>query len=298
MRLEWEAARDADPYDAWATITLIVASLVLSVQEFRGSNFAVLQMDYRHLPEDFWRYLSSNLLHGGWLHLAMNVLWILQLGMLAEALLGMLAYSFLVVALAAASTMAQWAVSGPCIGLSGIVYGLFGLLWALDRWHPRCRGVMNKRTADFFGAWFLFCVVITWMELMPIGNAAHASGFVFGAGAGWALSAGGGRRLLRLGILAGLFLGLAGLQHPAARSVVNRSDAYAYEQFNQGVHALEGEDYDRAIEIYRDLTRREPDLQKAWQNLAYALQEAGRLEEALRAAERLEELRAESAPDR
>ncbi len=210
-RLDWETARDADPYDAWATITLIVASVVLSVQEFRGSEFAMLHLDYRYLASEPWRYLSPNVLHGGWLHLAMNVMWLLQLGALVEAMLGIVGFSLLALMLAATSTMAQWAVSGPCIGLSGIVYGLFGVLWALDRWHPQCRGVMAKRTAEFFGAWFLICVLITWADVMPIGNAAHASGFVFGALTGWMLAGQGRRRLVRVGVLAAALLILSGL---------------------------------------------------------------------------------------
>ena len=290
MRLEWEAARDAEVYDAWATITVIVVALVLSVQSFQGADFALLIPHHSAMPREFWRHLTAGFLHGGWLHLVMNVLWMLQLGALAEALLGLTAYSVLVVALAMLSSMAQWVLSGPGIGLSGVVYGLFGLLWALDRWHPACRGVMNKRTADFFGAWFLFCVLASWQGWMRIGNAAHGAGFLFGALTGWALAAGGGRRWWRFGAAGAGALLLAVLQVPAARHVVNRSGAYDRELFGRGVERIEAGDLAGAIELYEELTRRAPRMGRAWHNLAYAYQEAGRFEEARAAAGRALEL--------
>jgi membrane associated rhomboid family serine protease len=289
VKLEWETGRDASPLDAWATVTLIVASVILSVQEFQGADFAVLHADYREMPQETWRYLTCTLLHGGWLHLAMNLLWLLQLGVLTEALLGLGAYSVLIVVLATAATAAQWALSGPCVGLSGIVYGLFGVLWALDRWHPRCRGVMNKRTTEAFAAWFLICVLITWADLMPIGNTAHAMGFIVGALAGWSLAAEGARRLMRLGLLASTLALVGVAQVPAVRDVINRSQAYEHELFNRGYDAIGDEDYELAVELYEEVTRRAPEFHEAWNNLAVALAHLGRYREAERAGERADE---------
>ena len=279
MRLEWEAARDAEPMDAWATITLIVVSVALSVQEFRGSDFAMLHLDYRALPQEPWRFLSASVLHGGYLHLAMNVIWLLQLGAVVEALLGIWTFAGLVSVLAAASSASQWAVSGRCVGLSGIVYGLFGLLWALDRWPPACRGVMNKRTTDLFLAWFLVCVMLTWLNVMPIGNTAHGVGALLGGAVGWALAARGGARVLRLGAPLGALALVALGQVPAVRHVVNRSEAYDYELFQRGLDMIEAEDYEGAIAIYEELVERAPEFEEARNNLAYAYQELARWRE-------------------
>lgn len=276
MRLEWEAAQDAEPLNARSTITLIVIAVALSVQEFRGSDFSMLHLDFRSLPQEPWRFLTASVLHGDYLHLGMNVYWLLQLGVVAEALLGTWSFAGLVVVLAAGSSAAQWAVSGPCVGLSGIVYGLFGVLWALDRWHSACRGVMNKRTTEMFMAWFLICVMLTWWNVMPIGNTAHGVGALLGGAVGWALARQGAPRLLRL--LAPLaLLGLVALgQAPRVRHTINRSDAYAYELFQHGLDAIEAEDYAGAIEIYEELVERAPELDEARNNLAYAYQELSR----------------------
>ncbi|MDA1265295.1 MAG: rhomboid family intramembrane serine protease [Planctomycetota bacterium] len=289
-RLEWETARDADPYDAWGTITLIVVSLMLSVFEFRGSDFHMLHLDYRWLPQEPWRHLSSTALHGGWMHLAMNAMWMLQLGVVVEALLGLTGFSLLALTLAAASSMAQWTVSGPSVGLSGIVYGLFGVLWALDRWHPRCRGVMAKRTAEFFAAWFLVCLLLSWYDIMPIGNTAHGMGFLVGAGTGWALARNGNQRIVRMGLPVALCLLAYVGTLPAVRHLVNRSKAYERELFNRGVAALQGERYDEALELYEALVERTPDEPDAWHNLAFTLQRLQRYEEADEAWRKSEEL--------
>lgn len=286
MNLEWESARDAQPLDAWATITLILIAVILSVQEFQGADFAVLHTHYESLPQESWRYLTSAVLHGGWLHLGMNAMWLLRLGVVAEALLGIYAFSILAVALGWASIASQWALSGPCVGLSGIVYGLFGLLWALDRWHPRCRGVIDKRTTEAFAAWFLICLLITWAGMMPIGNTAHAAGFGVGALTGWSLAARGSKRLLRLGGVPLALLLIAAAQAPLIRGVINRSEAYEYELFNRGVDALQAEQYSQALKLYEDLTRRAPELPEAWNNLAVTLQRLGRMEEAMQAGAR------------
>lgn len=289
MRLEWESARDAQPMDAWGTITLIVVATVLSVQEFQGADFTVLHTHYESLPQEPWRYLSSAVLHGGWLHLGMNAMWLLRLGIVAEALLGLYAYSVLAVVLGAASIASQWALSGSCVGLSGIVYGIFGLLWALDRWHPRCRGVIDKGTTEAFAAWFLICLMITWAGMMPIGNTAHAAGFFIGALSGWSLSVVGIQRLVRLSSVLLLLLVIAAGQVPLIRGVINRSEAYEYELFNRGVDALQAEEYDLALDLYEDLTRRAPGLSEAWNNLAVTLQQLGRMEEAMQAGARADQ---------
>ena len=260
MKLEWEQARDADPMDAWATITLIVVSVVLSVQEFRGSDFGMLHHDYRALPQEPWRHVTSSVLHGDYLHLGMNVMWLLTLGTLVEALLGLWAFAGLAVVLAWGSGAAQWAISGPSVGLSGIVYGLFGFLWALDRWHPRCRGVMNKRTTDLFLAWFLVCLMMTWWDVMPIANTAHGVGAALGLAVGWAFARGGGARVLRLGAALGI-LALVGLgQVPAVRHVVNRSDAYSAELGLRALEAMMAGDHARAQELVEDLRERDPEV--------------------------------------
>jgi len=194
--------------------------------------------------------------------------------------------------LAAGSSGAQWALSGAGIGLSGIGYGLFGLLFALDRWHPRCRGVLDRRVAELFGAWFLLCLVATWYKIMPVANVAHASGFLLGAILGWSLAVDSSKRVLRLGaLLAGLALIASGLTAPV-RQLVNRSDGYAYELFTRGNEAYDAENWERAAALYEGVVARDAEMFEAWYNLGLAYHQLGREDEASFAVTRSAELEA------
>ncbi|MCP3920457.1 MAG: rhomboid family intramembrane serine protease [bacterium] len=292
-RLNYDTAWNADPRDAWVTITLIVVSTALSVQRFQGVDYDHLITDWRTMPAASWTLFTSALLHGSWMHLIFNLYWTFKFGTLVEAMFGMGPFVLLLLLLGAGSSAAQWALSGPGIGLSGIGYGLFGLMWALDRWHPDCRGVLDRRVAEMFGAWFLLCIIATWYEIMPVANTAHGAGFLLGALAGWSLAAQEGRRLARAGGLAGLvaLIGIGLL--PAVRGVVNRSDAYAYQLFNQGVEALQLEDFDQAAELYRGVLSRMPEMAEAWNNISIAYDGLGMTAEAAESYERSLELEAE-----
>ena len=80
-----------------------------------------------------WRPLTSCLLHGNVLHLVFNLYWLWIFGAMLEGVFSSARMFCIVILLAVGSSLAQYALSGPGIGLSGVVYGLFGLLWVLRR---------------------------------------------------------------------------------------------------------------------------------------------------------------------
>jgi membrane associated rhomboid family serine protease len=300
-RLDYDTALHAEPMDAWATITVMVAAAVLSVLRFQGADLDPLIADARGLPENAWTLWTSTLLHGGWMHLLFNLYWIFKFGVLLEALFGLRLYALIVLGLGAGSSAVQLALSGPGIGLSGVGYGMFGLLWALDRWHPRCRGVLDKSVAELFAVWFLVCLALTWFDVMPIGNAAHGGGFVLGALLGWTLAARGRARLSRSAVLVGCSVLCVLLVLPPVRHVVNRSQDYSLELFERGYDAFESEEWERAERLYEDLVAREPEWFEAWHNLGVAHDRLGRREEARAAFDRAEELerrRAQAPPEK
>jgi cytochrome c-type biogenesis protein CcmH/NrfG len=80
------------------------------------------------------------------------------------------------------------AVGEDGIGLSGIGYGLFGLLWVLSREHNRFLDAIDGQTSGLFVGWFFFCIMLTWTGVWRVGNVAHGAGAVLGLGTGLAIA--------------------------------------------------------------------------------------------------------------
>jgi membrane associated rhomboid family serine protease len=283
----YDRARDARALDAWVTITIAVSATVLSVMRFQGSALAFLITDWRGWPQNAWTLGTSTLLHADYLHLAFNVFWLVRLGALLEAIVPPVPFVGLVLALAFGPIAAQYAVSGPGIGLSGLVYGLWGTLWALDRWHPAGRGLVHPGVNEMFVAWFFLCIVLTHFDIFPVANTAHGMGAVLGALFGWAASKPRGARLLPSLALPGAVLASLALAF-LARPYVNRSEGYAQELFEQGYELSRGAERARedarraeaqrlfaeARDRYRAALERD-DIPEAWWNLAICLANLG-----------------------
>jgi GlpG protein len=185
----FERVLRTDPWDNWTTITLIVLSGVLSTLEFQGMGYPELSM-YGPVAERPWQLVTSALLHGSWLHLAMNLYWTWQFGRVIEPSIGSVNTAWITLLFAAAAGGAAYAFEGRAIGLSGIGFGHFGFLWALSRFHPRGRALLDERVVSFFVLWFFLCIGMTYWGDYPIANAAHGAGAVVGFLLGWGLAKG------------------------------------------------------------------------------------------------------------
>jgi len=145
-----------------------------------------------------WRLITSALLHGGWLHIIFNSLWIWSLGRAVESNGGSIRFTLIFLGSAAISSAAQWffqaqqiqfggagltwLFAGAGVGLSGVLYGLAGYLWMRRRVDAVAATIMNPYTARMLGAWFVICIVL---PSMNIANWAHGGGLAWGLAAGW-----------------------------------------------------------------------------------------------------------------
>ena len=59
------------------------------------------------------------------------------------------------------------------VGLSGVVYGMFGLLYALRRNKDFAEALMDPSTVQMLVFWFFLCILITATDLKGIANWAH-----------------------------------------------------------------------------------------------------------------------------
>jgi len=164
---------------------------------------------------EFWRLFSTVLLHADILHLAFNLYWLHYFGRRIERWAGSFLFLPCVLLLALDSVCIQIAFSGPGIGLSGVVCGLFGLELALRRSEPEVDRYFIPETARFLLFALVAMVFIDLLGIMRIGNAAHFGGLFTGILLGSALS-GDRRGLAALGLAglsaAGILLSSPGLR--------------------------------------------------------------------------------------
>jgi membrane associated rhomboid family serine protease len=136
-----------------------------------------------------WRLVSSMLPHGGLFHLGFNLYWVWIFGTILEERLGSVTVGGIVLLTSAGSAAAEYALFYGGIGLSGVVYGLFGVLQILKARDPRFLGALDRRTEQFLSAWFFIAIALDYFNIMGIANAAHAGGWAIGAALGLLIGA-------------------------------------------------------------------------------------------------------------
>lgn len=179
-------------------VTLIIAAVAVALEVVctldparRGYYYNDLKLGMLSLiwEGELWRPFTSSLLHVNFIHAAFNVYWLVVFGGVLEPRFGPLRFLGLIVPLSYVSMMPEFIVDNfnapvdaqvGVLGLSGVGYGLFGMLWVGRRWRPELRDVCNDATVTLFAGWFVFCIVVTYLNIMPVANIAHAVGCLFG----------------------------------------------------------------------------------------------------------------------
>jgi membrane associated rhomboid family serine protease len=160
--------------------------------------------------------LTAMFLHGGWLHIAFNMLYLWIFGANVESRLGRVRFLLFYFACGVAATLAQWWFSKlspvPVIGASGAIAGVLGAFLVLS---PRTE-VMTVIPLPFFfevatlPAWIVIVVFFVLQLASAIASLgdpaaggvaffAHVGGFLFGLALAVpiAVAQGGRRRLDR-----------------------------------------------------------------------------------------------------
>jgi GlpG protein len=176
-----------DLRNAWAdptrrrpvTMSLIVASVLLTSGLLEVSS-DYLMFDMPDIADgQVWRLITPIFLHGSVLHLLFNMWWLYDLGTLIEHRLGSLRFAAMVWVIALVSNYGQFLIVGPnFLGMSGVVYGLFGYAWVRGRLDPASGFYLRPDVVFWMMGWFVLC----WLNLMgPVANTAHAAGLATGA---------------------------------------------------------------------------------------------------------------------
>jgi membrane associated rhomboid family serine protease len=136
---------------------------------------------------DFWRPFTSCLMHGNLLHALFNLWWFAVFSSVLEPYFGWKRYLVLLVLLAYVSMLPEFVVQSylnikvpMMVGISGVLYGQFGLLLVGRRYRQDFFEVCNHQVAPLLIAWFFICIFLTWSGLMGVANIAHGAGWFFG----------------------------------------------------------------------------------------------------------------------
>lgn len=128
---------------------------------------------------EWWRLLTSPMLHGNAIHLVMNGLGLLYLGRRTEVMAGwpQLALVFLFSLIGGGIASAYGLPDKSSVGASGGIMGLLGFLLVFERLHGR---LVPKRSTRRLLAALTFTFVIGFVGYKFIDNWAHAGGLVAG----------------------------------------------------------------------------------------------------------------------
>lgn len=132
---------------------------------------------------DWWRVITAGYLHGGILHIGMNMWALMDIGPQVEELYG------------TARTVAIWTV-GTALGFYlsyvfgtrlsiGASAGLFGLIGAMIAVGVLHRTAMAQAIKAAYVRMAVYGIVIGLLGFLPIDNAAHIGGLAGGFGAAW-----------------------------------------------------------------------------------------------------------------
>lgn len=135
------------------------------------------------LPEvrhgEVWRLLTPIFIHADILHIFFNMLWLRDLGSMIEARQNSWLFIVLVIVFGVSSDVAQYLVSGPAfMGMSGVVYGLFGYIWMRGKYDPGSGLYLHPSTVTMMIIYFFACLVGFFGG--AIANTAHGVGLVMG----------------------------------------------------------------------------------------------------------------------
>lgn len=249
--------------------------------------------DGRVRTGEIWRLVTSALLHGDMLHLLFNAYWTWVFGTLIEERFGYLRTLLLIMLLAATSAAAEFAFLHGGVGLSGVGYGFFGMLWVLSTRDERFADAVDKQTIQLFVVWFFICIVATILGIMRVANIAHGVGCVAGIACGFAIAGAGARRAVMNGTIA---LATAGLIALAVwgRPYVNFSRDGGFEE-QLGYDALEAGKPNESIRWMQQAIRIEPRTGRLWYNLGVAHQRADQPDQARTAYARATEIEPDNA---
>ncbi|HTD17455.1 MAG TPA: rhomboid family intramembrane serine protease [Chthoniobacterales bacterium] len=168
-------------------VTYIIIGLCVLVYLWELANFpaveaALVDPIRTQGVSALWTLFAMTLVHSRTqiTHIVFNLMAFSVLGRLLETLFGSFRYAILLIVLAWVASASQIVVEHNVgIGLSGVIYGVFGFMIGASPNNPFLWWFVKKNAPMLIG-WAVLCVVLTQMHVLAIGNGAHFGGLIYG----------------------------------------------------------------------------------------------------------------------
>lgn len=265
-----------------------VLAIEVTVAWYSGIYISFLFENAEIRRGQFWRLLTNVFPHVGVMHLVFNLYWLRILGTVVERVFGLAKTILLLALFAIGSNSLDFAFDRGGVGLSGVGYGLFGLLWILSECDERFKGAIDKRTVQLFVGCFFICIATTLTHTFAVANVAHAAGGILGILVGFAISIPTRRLVFATSVATMVIFGIWG--STLGRPLVNLSGKAGYEEGKWGYDALLDGCNQDAIRWLKDAVKLQPKSVPDWFNLGIGYQRVGDLPAAMAAYERAHEL--------
>jgi membrane associated rhomboid family serine protease len=265
-----------------------ILAVGVTIAWWTGTNISPLFENAEIRRGQLWRFATSVLPHLDILHLAFNLYWLWALGTTVERVYGQFRTILLLLLFAIGSSSLDFAFAEGGVGLSGVGYGLFGLLYVLSQHDERFKDSLDKRTVSLFVGWFFICILATVTHVLNVANVAHAAGAILGLLLGFAIMIPGRRALIVGSIAALVLIGLFG--STIGRPFVNFSSDGGYEEGKWGYDALVADRNTEAVRWLRDAVKYQPKISSYWFNLGIAYERLNNQSAALSAYQRAYDL--------
>ncbi len=144
---------------------------------------------------ELWRVITPIFMHGSILHLAMNLMLLVSLGRLTERIQGTPKYALFVLMLAVFPNLLQglspeWMRGSPnFVGISGVVYGLFGYIWIRSKLHPEMGIVIPMPMVVIFVGMIVLGLTVGLANVIPgwrLADLCHLGGLLVGIAVAYA----------------------------------------------------------------------------------------------------------------
>src|SRR5438067_2231836 len=110
------------------TAGTIALAAIVTVAWWLGVDISRLLDDAHVRRGEIWRFVTDVFPHANIVHFLFNVIWLWTFGTIVEATFGHLRTLGIFIFFAICSSAAEYAILNGGVGLSGVGYGLFGLL--------------------------------------------------------------------------------------------------------------------------------------------------------------------------